>query len=414
MLLALGVALAAKYPTKFSAATVANPQVKAALAAVEAREKEMVEEWVRLTEIPAPSGQEQERAAYVKAELEALQLSDVRVDEVGNVSGVRKGVGGGPAVVFAAHMDTVFPRETKLTVRRDGTTLRAPGVGDDTSNLTAMLEMFRALDRAGVQTKGDLIFLATVQEETRLQGMKHWLTRREPKPAMLVAADIPLGLVWYGALRLSALRFVYSAAGAHTLMSRGEPNPAKAVAQAITEIYKIPLPEPPTAMAPMKVPVINVGKMGGGTVVNAIPKEAWFTVDLRSFDSATQDRLETAVVKAAQAAAQAEHVEFRLERPEGEDLDYSRAQTGAQRRAHPMVQTALDIQKHLKVMLVNEAMDVGSTDANVGVALGVPSIAVGAVWSRDAHTLEESADGRTIVPGTKMLLLLAVSLAELP
>ena len=83
-----------------------------------------------------------------------------------NVSGVRKGTGGGPTVVFAAHMDTVFPEGTNVTVKREGDVLRAPGIGDDTSNLMATLEMFRALNRGSIQTKGDLIFLATTQEET--------------------------------------------------------------------------------------------------------------------------------------------------------------------------------------------------------------------------------------------------------
>ena len=107
-----------------------------------------------------------------------------------NVSGVRKGTGGGPTVVFAAHTDTVFPEGTDLKVKREGDVLRAPGVGDDTSNLMAVLEMFRALNRAGIKTKGDLIFLASVQEELGLLGAKHWLETSGYKPDMFVAADV--------------------------------------------------------------------------------------------------------------------------------------------------------------------------------------------------------------------------------
>src|SRR5262245_66614962 len=102
--------------------------------------------------------------------MEKLGLANVRVDGMSNVSGVRKGTGGGPTVVFCAHMDTVFPEGTDLKVKREGDILRAPGVGDDTSNLMAVLEMFRALDRGGVKTKGDLVFLASVQEEIGLLG----------------------------------------------------------------------------------------------------------------------------------------------------------------------------------------------------------------------------------------------------
>jgi acetylornithine deacetylase/succinyl-diaminopimelate desuccinylase-like protein len=220
-------------------------------------------------------------------------------------------------------------------------------------------------------------------------------------------------MVWYGALRLASLQFVYTAAGSHTLLSRDEPNPVRAVARAIQAIYAIPLPEPEPAALPMKLPVINIGKLQGGAVVNAIPREASFTVDLRSLDSATQDRLASLVMKAAQEAATAERVGFRIEKPDGDDLDYSRAMSREERRGHPVVQTALDIHRHLHLVHLPEPLDVGSTDANVGVSLGIPSIAVGAIRSRDAHTLAESADAKSIVPGTKSLLLLAVSLAGL-
>lgn len=401
-----------KYPTQFSAALAEDPRVQAAFRYVDSREEAIVNEWIHLTEIPAPSGKEQERGHYIRRELEKLKLQNVHTDEVGNVSGVRRGSGSGPTIVFCAHMDTVFPAPSSK-VKRDGKLLRAPGIGDDTGNLAAILELFRALDRAQIRTKGDLVFLATTQEETRLQGARHWLTHAARKPDMFIAADIPLGVVWYGALRLAALQFVYTAAGAHTLMSRDEPSPVKAVARAINAVYQIPLPATSPDAYPMRLPVINVGKIGGGAVINAIPKEAFFTVDLRSFDSMTQDRLQTEVTRAAKAAADAEHVGFRVEKPEGDDLDYSNALTREQRRGHPMVQTAIDVHKFLKVALLPDAMDVGSTDANVGVSLGIPSIAIGGTAGRDAHTTEEAAETGSIVPGVKSFILLAVSLAGL-
>ena len=400
-----------KYPTQFSPALAGDPRIQAAFRNIEMREEPLVNEWIHLSEIPAPSGKEQERGHYIRRELEKLKLQNIHTDEVGNVSGIRKG-SGGPTIVFCAHMDTVFPATTPLKVKREGKLLKGPGIGDDTGNLAAMLEMFRVLDRSQIRTKGDLVFLATTQEETRLQGARHWLTHAARKPDMFVAADIPLGVVWYGALRLAALQFTYTAAGAHTLMSRDEPNPVKAVARAINAVYQIQLPATAPEAYPMRLPVINVGRIGGGAVINAIPKEAFFTVDLRSFDSATQDRLQTEVTRAAKSAADAEHVGFRIEKPEGDDLDYSSALSHEQRRAHPMVQTAIDIHKYLKVAILPDAMDVGSTDANVGVALGIPSIAVGATAGRDAHTVDEGAEAASIVPGVKSLVMLAVSLAE--
>src|SRR5947207_4359834 len=146
----------------FQPSLLEKPDVRQALQSVDGRSADIIEEWIKLVEIPAPSGKEQARAKYIRAEMEKAGLSDIRTDDIFNVSGVHKGTGGGPTVVFAAHTDTVFPEGTDLKVKRDGDVLRAPGVGDDTSSLMATLEMFRALNRGGIKTKGDLIFLASV------------------------------------------------------------------------------------------------------------------------------------------------------------------------------------------------------------------------------------------------------------
>ena len=191
----------------FQPALLERPDVKKALQSVDERSSAIVDEWIRLVEIPAPSRKEQARAQYVRAEMQKLGLSDIRVDDMSNVSGVRKGTGGGPTVVFCAHTDTVFPEGTELKVKREGDILRAPGVGDDTSNVIAVLEMFRALNRGGVQTKGDLVFLASVQEELGLLGAKHWLETSGYKPDMFIAVDVGANQVWYGALRISQYKF---------------------------------------------------------------------------------------------------------------------------------------------------------------------------------------------------------------
>src|SRR5262249_55592749 len=181
----------------FQPSLLERPDVKKALRSVDERSSAIVDEWIRLVEIPAPSRKEQARAQYIRAEMEKLGLSDIRVDDMSNVSGVRKGTGGGPTVVFGAHMDPGFPRATGLKVKREGDILRAPGIGDDTSNLMAVLEMFRALNRGSVQTKGDLIFLASVQEEVGLLGAKHWLESSGYKPDMFIAVDVGANQVWY-------------------------------------------------------------------------------------------------------------------------------------------------------------------------------------------------------------------------
>ena len=396
----------------FQPAMLKEPSISKALASVDTRSSGIIEEWTHLVEIPAPSHKEEARAEYMRAEMEKLHLSDIRVDDQLNVSGVRKGAGGGPTVVFAAHTDTVFPESTPIHVKREGDILTAPGVGDDTANLMATLEMFRALNRGGVTTKGDLIFLASTQEEIGLLGAKHWLEASGYKPDMFIAVDLASNQVWYGALRITQLKFFYTSPGAHTMESRGAPSPAKAVAKAISALYEIPLPPIAPGLDSFKLPVINVGMMGGGTVFNAIPREAWFTVDLRSLDSTTQDKLESAVVSTAQQAAQKEGVGFRKE--ETSIGNYAKALPQNERINQPVVQTALATANFFRKAGSAEIVlaDVGSTDANNAVGMGIPAVAVGAVMEHLPHRLEEFAEASSIVPGIKSLVALAVSMTN--
>jgi acetylornithine deacetylase/succinyl-diaminopimelate desuccinylase-like protein len=394
----------------FQPSILERPDVARALQSVDARSSAIVDEWIKLVEMPAPSKKEQARAAYIKAEMEKLGLADINVDDLSNVSGVRKGSGGGPLVVFCAHLDTVFPEGTDIEVKREGDVLRAPGVGDDASNLMAVLEMFRALDRGGIKTKGDLVFLASVQEELGLLGAKHWLETSGYKPDMFIAVDVGARQVWYGALRITQYKFFYTAPGAHTMESRGAPSPVKAVAAAVDAVYEIPLPPPAPNLDSFKLPVANVGMIGGGTVFNAVPRETWFTVDLRSLDTPTQTRLEQAVEAAARHAADQENVGFRMEK--NTFIDYSKARPAGERLNSPLVQTALAVANHFRKEATPAIVpaDVGSTDANNAVAMGMPAVAIGAVAEFEPHRLEEYAHASSIVPGVKSLIALAVAL----
>ena len=400
----------ARYPTHFAAALAERAETRQALAYVDDNFDRQVAEWIRITEIPAPSGQETARSAYVKAELEKLGLTPT-VDGIGNVTARRRGTGGGPTVVFAAHMDTVFPIGTDLTVKKraDGT-MRAPGVFDNSASLTNMLQAARAMHEAKIQTKGDVIFVATVQEEVGLKGMYYWVDHNKGVADMLVALDGGLGPVNYGALGIYWSRMKFSAEGAHTNNSRGRPNPARAAAQCITDIYTVPLPE---EKAPVGA-VYNVGgMMTAGNVVNAIPAEVTFTVDLRTVDPELLRILDRAIVEKCEAAAKAHRVEFRREWIQQSEAG-GRPEQLSKAREHPIVQTAVDITKHLgvKVPAAEEAMPTGSTDSNVGVVKGIPSISVGRSRGGDQHALQEWTDVQSAKVGTKQIILLAVALTN--
>jgi acetylornithine deacetylase/succinyl-diaminopimelate desuccinylase-like protein len=228
---------------------------------------------------------------------------------------------------------------------------------------------------------------------------------------MFIALDVPANQVWYGALRIDLLKFFYTSPSVHTLYSRSAASPAKAVAKAITAVYDVALPSLANGVGPVQLPVINIGTLGGGTVANAVPSETWFTVDLRSLDTPTQDRLRAAVIDTARRVADEERVGFRVEQTVATE-DYSKALGQTQRHDHSLVQTAVAAANHFRVAGSPPIvpMDLGSTDANIAISLGIPAIATGAVLSGNQHQLEENAQASSIVPGIQQVIALAVML----
>ena len=390
------------YPTAWNRALLDRPDIKTAFGVLERGFTKQVDEWITIAEMPGKSGREQQRAAYVRQAMVAERLR-VSVDSIGNVTGVRKGTGGGPTIVFAAHLDIVHAPETNLKVRRAGDTLHAPGIFDNSASVANMLAAIRALNAAKVTTKGDLVFVATVQEETGLRGMDFWL-QHNPRPDLLIGLDGGLGPVNYGALGIYWTRYVFTSPGSHTVTSRGKPTPVKALSDAIDGIYKLqyaPLPEGA---------VINVGQVHGGVIFNGIPHELYFTVDLRSPNPTLLDSLDKAVGRIVQAAASREKVGLRVETDTRNGAGGTTAMLEGARN-HPLVQTAVDIQRQLGIVAgmpgAPEAVATGSTDANMGVVRKIPSISIGRSYGGNQHTLTEWAHWPSALPATKMLVLLA-------
>jgi acetylornithine deacetylase/succinyl-diaminopimelate desuccinylase-like protein len=392
-----------RYPTHFSPRIAQRPAVRDALGWLERNFPQQVEEWIRITEIPAPSRMEERRAAYVRAEMEREGL-EVTVDSIGNVIGRRPGTGGGPTVVFAAHLDTVHPMDTDVTVRRDGDVLRAPGIFDNSASVANMLAVVRALNHANIRTRGDLIFIGTAQEELGLIGMDYWLEQNPRAADMLIALDGGLPNVNYGALGIYWTRYFFRGEGSHTNSSAGKPHPARALSNAILSIYQIRIPEGQGGA------VYNVGMLDGGKIFNAIPEEVSFTMDLRSVNPVLLDSLHAEIESRVTQAAEAEGVQWAKE-------EVTRNRAGgteemlADRRRHPLVQTALDVHRHLGIE--SRALATGSTDANAAVVRGIPAISVGRGEGGEQHTLSEWANAPSALPATRMVLLLAISLAGL-
>lgn len=387
--------------SRFTNQVRANRTVQDAVQWIDDNYDAQVEEWIRITEIPGKSTFEQERGAYVRAQMEAEGL-EVSIDSIGNVTGIRRGAGSGSTIVFAAHMDTVHPLDTDVTVQRDGDILRAPGIFDNSASVANMLATIRALNRAGVRTQGDVIFVATVQEELGLVGMNYWFDHNPDVADMLVAMDGGLGRVSYGALGIYWTRYWMRGEGSHTNSSAGKPHPVRALAEAVDAIYEVEIPEGRGGA------VYNIGMIGGGKIFNGIPQDVFFTIDLRSVNPVLLDSLDTEIESRVAAAAAAHQVRWDMERVQhmtaGGTADQLRDQL-----AHPIVVTAMDIYESLGIP--TRAIPSGSTDGNVGVVRGIPSIAVGRANGGDQHTLTEYADGTSARDATKAIVYLVASLA---
>jgi tripeptide aminopeptidase len=301
----------------------------------------------------------------------------------------------------------VFPVGTNITVRKmpDGT-MHAPGVFDNTASVTNMLQAARAMQAAKIRTKGDIILIGTAQEEVGLKGMYYWLEHNKGVADMIVALDAGLGPVNYGALGIYWSRMKFTAPGAHTLNSRNQPHPARAAAQCITDIYSVQLP-PQGAPVPA---IYNVGMMGGGTVVNAIAPENWFTVDLRTIDPVLLKELDTQVMAKCQAAATAHGVMFTREFIQRSEAG-GRPETLAARLENPIVRTPVAVLAFLDNTAVTNPT--GSTDANVGVVRGIPSVSIGRSRGGNQHSLSEWADEASARLGAQQLLLVVTALAQL-
>jgi tripeptide aminopeptidase len=174
---------------------IASETFRRAAAVLAAEHERTVGDIIRLTEVEAPSFNETVRAETWFEMAKAHGLSDLEIDAEGNVTGIRRGIGNGPLICVAAHLDTVFPAGTNVKVRREGTKLFAPGVGDDTRSLAVLLAWMRAMDAAGLETRADILFVADVGEEGHgdLRGMRHLFQRGRYKDRIstFITVDSP-------------------------------------------------------------------------------------------------------------------------------------------------------------------------------------------------------------------------------
>lgn len=353
---------------------------------------------VEIQQIPAPTFEESQRAEFVRKYFYDLGSKDVFVDDLGNVYTHIKGRGEKPPVVVSAHLDTIFPRGTDLTITRTLDKINGPGIGDNSLGLAGLFGLYwvfkgtSAGQSINTLLAGDLWLVANVGEEGlgNLKGMKAVVDRfREKVLAYIILEGMSLGQIYHRGLGVRRYRISVHTKGGHSWVDYGNPSAIHELADVVGKLKNLALPiEPRTSL--------NVGVISGGTSVNTIAAEASLQLDLRSVSTRALgvliNQVETLVEQADRKGGEAIRVDSAVigDRPAGEiPAD------------HPLVALAVEC---LASYGIRARLNIGSTDANEPLSRGLPAICVGLTTGGRSHTLNEYIDIKPVTQGLGILI----------
>jgi tripeptide aminopeptidase len=395
---------------------VSSAPFKAAVAEFERDYDRFVEELVFLTEIPAPPFGEKARAeAYAKL-LKEVGLEAVEIDPEGNALGLWRGRGGAPLLAVAAHLDTVFPAETNVKVKRVGTTLRAPGIGDDTRSCAFLLAAVRAMKAAKVETAGDILFIGNVGEEGPgdVRGVRYLFGKSpwKDKIKRFITVDGRSNdVITNGALGSVRYRVSFKGPGGHSWGAFGQVSPAFAMGNAIAKLGKVVAPKQPKVS-------YNVGVVSGGTSVNSIPFEVAMEIDLRSVSPVELKKIDARLRQIIDEAVAEENAtrgttfgkitaEIKLigERPSG----VTSPDTAVLKQVAATMRTVDKV----------PVWETSSTDANIPISLGIPAFSMASQSGNKggrSHSLDEWTDVEKTgaVKDFALALAIILSVADTP
>src|SRR4026208_204424 len=375
-----------------------GPRVKAAFDHLDKDRDAILGEWIAITEINAPSKQEQERAKFLETLLRKHKL-EIRYDSAGNLIATRKGTGGGPVTVFDPHLGTVFQPGVKIEATVREGRVYAPGIGDDTRNIEALLATIRALDAAKIKTRGDIVFLFTTDEEAGMTGARHYTKENKGKVDYYVALDGGYEGFTYAGIGINWYRHHILGPGGHT-RSRTPPYSASLpLARAISRIYELKVPSNPSSN-------LNIGMLGGSEVVNAKASDAWFTVDLRSTSNEVIADLEKQIAAILDEEAKRAGVTVKTD-----VISASPAAVLPGNRESNLVKIAEAV--HRAMGFDPPIGNAGSNKPRAAPLQRTNSISTGAGPCSDSHALTENCEIDPLYKGIKKLLLLEIALAGL-
>lgn len=388
-----------------------DPGIRRAFDAIKSWNNWILDNQVSLCEIPAPPFKEQARGVEFRKRMIALGYRDTRIDAVGNVISERAGKGGGPTIMIAGHLDTVFPEGTDVTVKKEGGRLTGAGIGDDCRGLAVVLAVARALNEAKVETRGKVILVANVGEEGpgNLRGVRELLTNGyKGKVDQFISVDGTGFDITARAVGSNRYNVVFTGPGGHSYGAFGNvPSAIHAMGRAIANIGDI---VPPAGIKT----TYNVGVVKGGTSVNTISPDGEMEVDMRSESVENLEKIDALIHEAVAKAVAAENA--RWPNPRGtisaryDTIGIRPVGRVVQTDQTPIVKMALDAAKALDIESETGA---SSTDSNLPMSMGIPAMTIdGGGRGGNAHAAGEwYEDGPTGYKGPQWALLIVASLA---
>lgn len=388
-------------------ALVKDEKVQKALKFMEEDQDAVIDRQIELTLIPAPTYHEQKKAERILEMFKEEGLSDCHIDEYGNCVGIRKGTGGGKTTLVEGHMDTVFALDTELKIVREDGFIKCPGIVDDTRGCAAVLSTIRALNAAGIQTKGDIHFVGTVQEEGTgaLKGMKYYVDHH-PELEASISVDGPgYQEITYEATGIQTYEVNFNGIGGHACGMFGKvANPLHAAARAIAKISEFRVPADP--MTTFAVTNFHAGSF---EAVHAIVPTAQIRFNFRSNSQEELEKLRDRIFAAIDEACKEETDRWGMDTITYEVKHICDVNAGHQDSHASIVEGAMAAAEFLgcaEPKLGNG----GSTNCNRALEAGLPAVCLGGGCDYDCqcHTLDEQFKVEDAFKGCQQTLLMTL------
>jgi tripeptide aminopeptidase len=351
--------------------------------------KRLLDFLIQVQQIPAPTLAEAARASFIRERFAEEGLADLQLDSAGNVFARLPGVGAAAPLVLSAHLDTVFPAGTDLTLRREPGRIYGPGIGDNSLGVAGLFGLLWVLRERGIQLPGDLWLVANTCEEGlgNLRGMQALVERFGATPRLyLVLEGMALGHIYHLGIGVRRYQLTVHTAGGHSWTDYGSPSAIHELTGLAAKISSLQLPPGPRT-------TFNLGRIGGGTSINTIAAEAWLELDLRSENQASLAEISRRVEKLVETVG----------RP-GVSLDLQvigQRPAGELSAHHPLIRLA---QACLNEQGLEPVLTAGSTDANLPLSLGYPSLVLGLTRGGGAHTVKEYIETGPLAQGLEQLV----------